>query len=167
WRGTPALESPLEKNAELKAVAVEETPWLRQARGETEARRKIALLFEGNRLEQELDRALRQLAEMQLADGGWPWFPGGPRDEFITLYIVTGFGRMRDLGIEVPLDAPLRALAGLDAWMHERWIRLREEQREDDPHLDPTAALYLYGRSFFLKDRPVEDAHREAFNYWV
>ncbi len=27
WRGTPALDSPLEKNQDLKSVMLEETPW--------------------------------------------------------------------------------------------------------------------------------------------
>ena len=27
WKGTPALDSPLEKNQDLKAVMLEETPW--------------------------------------------------------------------------------------------------------------------------------------------
>ena len=31
WKGTPALDSPLEKNQDLKSVMIEETPWLRQA----------------------------------------------------------------------------------------------------------------------------------------
>ena len=32
WKNTPALDSPLEKNQDLKSVMLEETPWLRQAR---------------------------------------------------------------------------------------------------------------------------------------
>ena len=31
WRNTPALDSPLEKNQDLKTVVLEETPWVRQA----------------------------------------------------------------------------------------------------------------------------------------
>jgi hypothetical protein len=31
WKGTPALDSPLEKSQDLKMVMLEETPWLRQA----------------------------------------------------------------------------------------------------------------------------------------
>src|SRR4029450_13492258 len=54
WRATPALDSPLEKNQELKAVVLEETPWLRQAKKESEARRNIGLLFEENRLNHEI-----------------------------------------------------------------------------------------------------------------
>lgn len=167
WRGTTALDSPLQKNRDLLAVAIEETPWLRQAQKESEARRNVALLFEGNRLDQETARALQQLSDLQLPEGGWPWFPGGPRDEFITLYITTGFGRLRHLGVDLPLDAPRRALPGLDAWMHERVVRLREAGRLDEVNLDPTVAFYLYGRSFFLAEHPVAEAHRPAFEYWI
>ena len=35
WKNTPALDSPLEKNQELKSVMLEETPWLQQALDET------------------------------------------------------------------------------------------------------------------------------------
>src|SRR5207247_10211353 len=37
WKGTPALDSPLEKNQDLKSVMLEETPWLRQANNESQA----------------------------------------------------------------------------------------------------------------------------------
>ena len=30
WKGTPVLDSPLEKDQDLKAVMLEETPWVRQ-----------------------------------------------------------------------------------------------------------------------------------------
>jgi hypothetical protein len=167
WRGTDATDSPLLKNASLKAVAIEETPWLRRARNESQARRNVALLFEEDRLNAELERAIQQLADAQMADGGWSWFPGGPRDDYITLYLVTGFGRLRHLGIEMPNDIAIRALSALDAWMHQRWERLREEKNLDEANLTPIVALYLYGRSFFLEDQAVEQAHRPAFEYWT
>lgn len=167
WRGTPALESPLEKNPELKALALEETPWWRDAKNESEARRHVGVLFEDARLVAEQQRAVQQLAELQLADGFWPWFPGGPGDRYITLYIVTGFGRLRHLGVEVPMDSAVRALAALDQWMFERWEKLRTDGHLDRNNLDPTVALYLYGRSFFLGENPVPAPRQPAFAYWI
>jgi uncharacterized protein YfaS (alpha-2-macroglobulin family) len=38
--------------------------------------------------------------------------------------------------------------------------------RPDENHLSSTIALYLYGRSFFLQDKPVANEHREAVEYW-
>jgi hypothetical protein len=76
WKNTPALDSPLEKNADLKAVAIEETPWLRQAQSESQARRNVGILFDSNRLDYETDRLLQRMAELQLPDGS-PG-PGSP-----------------------------------------------------------------------------------------
>ena len=57
WKGTPALDSPLEKNQDLKAVMLEETPWVRQAQKESQARRNVGILFDANRLQEETARA--------------------------------------------------------------------------------------------------------------
>lgn len=167
WRGTPTLDSPLEKNESLKSVLVSETPWLRQAKAESQARRNVGILFERGRLDRESKRVLEKLERMQHESGRWPWFPGGEPNEYITLYITTGFGRLRHLGVGLPMDAALRSLGALDAWA-DSWYR--EILRHGNPksnHLSPTVALYLYGRSFFLKDRPVAAAHREALDFWL
>jgi hypothetical protein len=167
WRGAPALDSPLEKNQDLKAVLIEETPWLRQAQAESRARRDVGILFDGNRLDDETARLQQRLADLQLADGSWPWFPGGRGDDYITLYITTGFGRLRHLGVTVETAAALRALERLDDWSDRTYRRILEHGDRDANHLTPTIALYLYGRSFFLKDRALAGPAREAADYWL
>src|SRR5262249_50641492 len=132
WQGTPALDSPLEKNQDLKSVLLEETPWLRQARDESQARRQIGVLFDANRLDYETQNTLRKLAEMQLADGSWPWFPGGRGNDYITLYITTGFGRLRHLGADLKVDPAIRALDRLDGWMHQRYLDIQKSPRPQD-----------------------------------
>jgi uncharacterized protein YfaS (alpha-2-macroglobulin family) len=109
---------------------------------------------------------LQKLAEMQREDGSWPWFPGGPTNDFMTLYIVTGFGRLRHLSVDLDVSSALKALTQLDSWIDESYRRIKETDREQN-HLTTTVALYLYGRSFFLKDQPVAAEHREAFDYYV
>ena len=116
WKNTPALDSPLEKNQDLKSVMLEETPWLRQAQNESQARRNVGILFDDNRLNYETDATLRKLTEMQLEDGRWPWFPGGPGNDYITLYIVTGFGRLRHLGADIAAGAG--AFARCNGWIN-------------------------------------------------
>src|SRR4029078_4483670 len=93
WRNTPALDSPLEKNQDLKAVSLEETPWLRQAMAESQARRNVGILFEDNRLNSATDPGLAKLTDLRLPTGQWPWFPGGKGNDYIPLYITTGCGR--------------------------------------------------------------------------
>ena len=165
WRGTPALKSPMEKNQDLKAVMLEETPWVRQAEAESQARRNVGILFDDNRLNSETTRLLKKMADMQYANGAWPWFPGGRDNHYITLYITTGYGRMRHLGVDVDPAAAIKSLNYLDAWMTDRYNRIEAGNRHLN-HLSTTIAMYLYGRSFFLKDRPIAAQHREAVNYW-
>ncbi|HZO86337.1 MAG TPA: alpha-2-macroglobulin family protein, partial [Verrucomicrobiae bacterium] len=167
WKGTPALDSPLMKNQDLKSVMIEETPWLVQAQNENQARRNVGILFDANRLESELARALKQLTEIQLGDGSWPWFPGGPGNDYITLYITTGFGRLRHLGVDVNVQPAVRSLARLDGWIETIYRDILKAGHKDDNHLTPTIALYLYGRSFFLKDRPIAPANKEAIDYFL
>ncbi|MBE2216009.1 MAG: hypothetical protein IAE82_19200 [Opitutaceae bacterium] len=165
WKNTPALDSPLEKSQDLKSVMLEETPWLRDGAGESQARRNVGLLFDDNRLDEDATRTLQKLAERQLEDGLWPWFPGGRPSEYISLYITTGFGRLRQLGAAIDVAPAVRALSGLDAWMDRRYRDIRPEHRDDyvPAHVD---CIYLYGRSFFLRDQPIDGAHREAVEYF-
>ncbi|MBK9137342.1 MAG: hypothetical protein IPM17_01005 [Verrucomicrobia bacterium] len=168
WKGTAALESPLTKNPDLKSVLLDESPWVREALRETEARQNVGVLFDDNRLGSEMSRALDKLREAALPDGGWSWFPGGPRNEYITLYIVTGFGRLRHLGADVPMDLALRSLEQLDAWMARHHARIVKDWKTPEDYVpSSTDALYLYGRSFFLKDRPLTPATQPAVDFFL
>ncbi|MFT3868748.1 MAG: alpha-2-macroglobulin family protein [Nibricoccus sp.] len=167
WKNTPALDSPLEKNQDLKSLMLEETPWWREATVESQARRSLGLLFESNRLDDEAARALKQLAERQQSDGLWAWFPGGRSSEYISRYIVTGFGRLRHLGVQIDVSPAVKALAALDAALAEDYREILKRDRAEDyvpTHLD---ALTLYGRSFFLKDRPVANEHQAAVDFFL
>ncbi len=167
WKGTPALDSPLQKNADLKAVMLEETPWVRQAVKEGQARQNVGILFDANRLDAETARLNRRMAELQYPDGMWPWFPGGRPNEYMTLYITTGYGRMRHLGVKQDVAPAVKAVTALDRWMDENYRAILRGGHPNDNHLSTTVALYLYGRSFFLQDRPVANEHRAAWAYWV
>jgi 5-hydroxyisourate hydrolase-like protein (transthyretin family) len=167
WKGTPALDSPLEKNEDLKAVALEETPWVRQAQKESESRRQVGILFDDNRLNDEMLRLLQKLGDQQMENGAWPWFPGGRANNYITLYITTGFGRLRHLGADVDVSPAVKALSQLDRWIHEGYQQILEKGDQDKNHLSAQIALYLYGRSFFLDDLAIDAAHRTAVDYYL
>jgi len=168
WKNTPALDSPMEKNQDLKSVMIEETPWWRQAKNESEARRNVGVLFDDNRLNTETAATLKKLGEMQLGDGRWPWFPGGYGNDYITLYIVTGFGRLRHLDADVGAAPAIRALRRLDEWMRENYDRIQKNWKHPEEYVpSPTDALYLYGRSFFLKDMPVAAQNKTAVEFFL
>jgi hypothetical protein len=159
WKGTPALDSPLEKNQDLKAVMLEETPWLRQAQAESQARRNVGILFDDNRLNDETSRLLQKIAELQREDGAWPWFPGGPANEFITLYITTGFGRLRHLGVDISVEPAVKSLQRLDEWIDKQYRDRPPETQGREQSVDHHRFVPV--RTQLLPGRP-EDRRRAA-----
>jgi hypothetical protein len=167
WRNAPkTLESPLLKNQDLKSLLIEETPWLRDAGNETEARRNVAILFDDNRIDSESARAMKRLSEMQNNDGSWPWFPGGPGSEYITLYLVTGTGRLQQLGVKIDNQHALRALDYLDAKITKRFNEIKPADHNLN-HYDSYIAMYLYSRSFYLKQRPIAEPNKQAVDFYI
>ncbi|HEY4874341.1 MAG TPA: alpha-2-macroglobulin family protein, partial [Puia sp.] len=74
---TAAPLSNLQKSQELKSVLLEETPWVLQAKDESQQKKNIALLFDIVRMNSGLQSALNKLQDMQLPDGSFAWFKGG------------------------------------------------------------------------------------------
>ena len=56
WKSSNSSEllSNLEKNQELKETLIEETPWLKDAMSETEQKKRIALLFDMNKMSERI-----------------------------------------------------------------------------------------------------------------
>ena len=51
--------------------------------------------------------------------------------------------------------------------MHERYDNIRRHSKDpEENHLSSILAMYLYGRSFFLKDMPIAAEHQVALEYW-
>ena len=133
WKeaGAEALKSPLEANPELKAIALEATPWIREAEHETAARARLGDLFGEARLADEQKRCMEKLRQERNHDGLWPWFPGGPSSDGITLYILTGFARLNFLAKTDYPDFFADATAALDREVAEDVKRRLELERKE------------------------------------
>jgi uncharacterized protein YfaS (alpha-2-macroglobulin family) len=163
WK-SETLDSPLQKNQELKSLMIEETPWYATALKEKEQRNNIAILFDGPRLETETASALRKLREKRNLDGCWSWFPGGPRNIYITTLIVRGMGRLRALGVNVDMDLALKPLPALDEEMAKS---IAYRKKEKAHYFGCYDAIYLYMRSFFLKDAKVDKDIVDTLVAWA
>jgi len=100
WKNTnngEALLSNLEKNQELKSILLEETPWMRNAANESERKKRLATLFDLNRMTYELKANFEKLEKMQFNNGAFPWFSGMREDRYITQHIVLGMGQLKKL----------------------------------------------------------------------
>ncbi len=168
WRGTDALESPLEKNTDLVRTLLAETPWVRDAVDEKEARARIALLFDATRAGNEARAALERLAATRCGDGGWPWFPGGTTScDSVTLGIVAGFGRLRAAGVDIDVQPAIQTIPWLDNRLIEERRRAlhRWTTTPDEVILTPIGCYALYARSFFTQDAPPEGEAAEAIKW--
>jgi hypothetical protein len=183
WKNSDALLSSLEKNKELKSLILQETPWLRDAQSETEQKKRIALLFDLNRMKNEQEKGIRKLESIQMSSGGFPWFKGG-RDEnaFITQHIATGFGHLQKLGVEdfntSTKKVIEKAVKYLDSAFLEHYEKLLEKAskipKENKKygaylaknHLNYYAIQYLYMRSFYT-DIFMDEKTRIAVKYYT
>lgn len=166
------LLSNLSKNQELKALLLEETPWVLEAKTEEQQKKNIALLFDLVKMNEELGRNIEKLKEIQSPNGGFVWFRGGPDDRYITQYILSGIGHLFKLkavakGQEEQLKTILdKALPYLDRKAREDYDQLvKQKTNLKTWQPDQTTILYLYMRSFF-PDYPVAKTNQQAWLYF-
>ncbi|PID93537.1 MAG: hypothetical protein CSA95_07185 [Bacteroidetes bacterium] len=167
-RSSEALLSVLEKNKELKMTLLQESPWLAEAKDETEQKYRIALLFDMNRIAQMKSETWAKLQEMQYPDGSWPWFEGMRPSLFTTLSVVESYARLYALGVEqdVPHEM-VKAASFLDEKAQEAYRTMMDEEGFDpaDKHLPPFVVSWLYARSL-LGDHLNSVAEQEWYRFY-
>ena len=190
WANSDALLSNLEKNEELKSILIQESPWLRDAQSETEQKKRIALLFDLNKLKNDQDNTFNKLVQNQMSSGAWAWFKGGPENRFITQHIVTGLGHLKKLtsssGIEEKSGIgksvntkEQQVIKNAVAYLDDEFVKEYEQMKKyatdlNDDHLSHTQIHYLYMRSYYpeikvsKKVTEIMDYYtRQAQKYWV
>jgi hypothetical protein len=167
------LSSKLAQNQELKNLLLQETPWVRDAQGETERLARLSTLFDETRLQSETARTLAKLQQLQGGRGAFPWFEKMPDDRYITQLIVAGFGKLKKLGaFDATQDDTGRgilqnALHYLDEAIAADYAQLRKQKdvKLTDDHLSDLQIQALYARSFWLQ-QPESAAAKAAYTYY-
>jgi hypothetical protein len=174
WKNadTAAFFSNLQKNEELKSALLEETPWVLEAKTESQQKRNIATLFNMARMSADLNAALQKLKEKQAPSGGFVWLTGGPDDRYMTQYILSGIGHLKNLGavpasakntLDEIVNSGLRYLDNLLLRDYSTIMEQRNKVPAGDVFYMPIQ--YLYMRSFFT-DKPVSGTVFPAYNYF-
>ena len=188
WKNidTQALLSNLEKNQELKSMIIEETPWLRDAKSESEQKKRIGLLFDMNQMSHQLSFALRKLKKMQLNDGGFTWFEGGRySSRYITQHIVAGFGHLKHLNVNIDENKTrlmlMIAVSYIDNELvndYDELLERAKKSKDEKKFLEEykpgrMAIHYFYTRSFYteVKSEKLQKASeyfmKQAQKYWL
>ena len=157
WKKDSAsLISNLQKNQALKQVLIEETPWVLQAKTETEQMQALAQLFNLARLAEDQENQLKQLIEWQLPEGGFAWFKGGWTSPYMTSLVLTRIGQLKRLGAITPDMAIrlkpmlLKAVAYLDLVFLTQYEKLVSRKYDfAKAGLNNWHIQYLFMRSFY------------------
>jgi uncharacterized protein YfaS (alpha-2-macroglobulin family) len=86
-----------------------ESPWEEVSKGQATSW-PIVDMFDPKTVESELADSLGKLKAYQLADGSFPWFPGGRSSPYMTLLVLAGFAEAQRYGVTPPADVVARAL---------------------------------------------------------
>ncbi len=103
-----------------RKMALEETPWLVEAKGGAETEDQLTPVLDPRVAKVQKDVALAKLRKAQTASGGFPWWPGGPPSPYMTLYLMYGFAKAAEFGVDVPKDM-----------VQHGWAYLAQHFRED------------------------------------
>ena len=107
-----------------RRMQLEETPWLRQARGGTSDMSDLINVLDPRIAGAQRDEAIAKLRKAQTSLGAFPWFPGGPPSPYMTLYIMYGFAKAMEFSVDVPQDMVQRG-----------WSYLAKYYRDEIPEM--------------------------------
>ena len=161
-----ALLSQLEKDQDLKAIMLQETPWVLEAKSETEQRSRLATLFEMNTLRNQQTNALKLIQQKQKYNGGWPWMDGMPESAYITTYILSGMGKLQKMGAWSSLSKSdqntaekicEKAVRYLEYDVAETYRYMKRHSQGKDWPIGSGTLNELYALSFFKEQNSDKD----------
>lgn len=166
WHKEGKPLSKLEENKELKSLLMAESPWLMDAQSNEEKKNRIALLFDLDRMEGELQTNFKKIEKKQSPSGGFSWFEGGNDSEYITRHIIAGFGHLQKLGInsndnknsEHLIKKAIQFIDSKFLEQHKKKMINAGKNREERMELSNDQLHYLYARSFFNTKYPLADS---------
>ena len=157
------LHSRLEQNSELKSVALELSPWMREAQSETERMQVLEQLFDQNRAAYLQQRLVTKISELQNENGSWSWFKGMPGDVFTTCNTLAcvAYTASHEESLPATLtESQRKAIQFLDNTIISRF-----EQFEKEGKTEGLPASFFYTRSLY-PEIPWGEA-KEAYEYFL
>lgn len=151
-RSDSTLTSMLERNSDLKIVLLNATPWVMDARSQTERMERLALLFDPQEIRATYASSIALLKKLQCDDGGLAWTPLFRQSSlWATENALLVFGRLKQLGW-LPADKNLDAIIAKSLAYMDKSVA--EYARK---HRDSTDETYVYIRSMYPDtERPGE-----------
>eukprot|EP01037_Dinobryon_pediforme_P007431 gene7431-7495_t len=117
----PSLEKEkLKDNPLPDEVAAEATPWLSLGNQATMQHQQLFKILDTITSKNSIEKHLERLYKLQQHDGGLSWFEGGKSNEYISAYVLAGFGRLKQQGWKLN-GAPQKLTDHVNVFLHDAW----------------------------------------------
>lgn len=142
-RSDSTLVSMLERNADLKIVLLNATPWMMDARSDTERMTRLSLLFDKKQIKNVYSTSVALLKRLERGSG-WAWYDKCTEaSQWSTENILLMMGRLAALGY-LPDNSDLRAMMTRSVkWIDEETAKAYREYPKGD------YTLYTYLRTLY------------------
>ena len=156
-----SMMSALEKNQELKSLTLDETPWVMDAKNESEQKQQLVRFFDENQLQNKLTSTFSSLKKLQNSDGSFSWWPGMKGSLYMTVAVTKTLARLQNLTSPSPevtnmINASFRFM---DKKVAKCVAEMKRDEKRYNTILFPSDDLcdYLYTNALFYHDRATND----------
>lgn len=159
--------SELKKKQTLKAITLEESPWLDDAHNQEETMLTLSNFFNKNNLDNRIKTIERKIRNHQNLDGGFSWIKGGRDSYSMSLYVGKSLSNLEKLGIESNNLNNLKnkLFNYLDAKILNRYKRLHQNNNLN--HVKIAHIPYLEIRTIFLGKFDINKESLVAYNFFL
>lgn len=164
--GNGTLMSALEKNLELKAIVLDETPWVMDADKETDQKRMLSAYFNESTMDYRINTFYDGLKKLQNEDGSWSWWQGMSGSASMTGQVVETLARLKvmtnDNKAAGMIDKAMGYLGNVVVKEYEMFRKAEKEGKTININ-DSHAIQYLYINA--LLGRQLPQAEKPAKEY--
>ncbi|MBW2962237.1 carboxypeptidase-like regulatory domain-containing protein [Mesonia aestuariivivens] len=165
WKENKTELSAFNKNEELKQIALQETPWLKDTESEEEQQKRLAQLLDIQETKMRTQQAFTKLSALQLSSGAFPWFNGGRANRSISLHLLKGMGRLLSISPELEKNETFDDITtNLIIYLDNEF--LKNDRFKETDSFNTSEINYIYARSFFygFKDENFETYKEKLFS---
>lgn len=141
---------------DLQRTLMEEAPELIQSNGIFD-KRKLAHLFDLNKMAIEKQKAFDKFTARITPSGGLSWYPDGEPSWFISQHIAAGLGHLKTLGVELPNDTKTNNwIKNLVTYTDNQLVSYYKKVSE-------TTSKSYFNDKFYTKNLIVHHAYTRSF----
>ncbi len=155
-----SLMSSLEKNQELKALVLDETPWVMDADKESDQKKQLSTFFDESAIDYRLASQFNALADLQNSDGSWSWWKGMNGSPAMTAQVLETLSRLKSMTGNTQADRIIeKGMSYLGNVVVKEYEEMKKlEKKGETPDVcDSHAIQYLYINTLLNRKLPAAE----------